>query len=42
MMKMGLTHEEWETKGEPGFGDYRVNYKDQYNFGDRRSPLPNL
>ena len=42
MTKMGLTHEEWETGGEPGFGDYRVNFKEQYNFGDRRSPLPNL
>jgi hypothetical protein len=42
MMKMGLTHEEWETGQEPGFGDYRVNFKGQYNFGDRRSPLPNL
>lgn len=42
MTKMGLTHEEWETAGEPGFGDYRLNLKGQYNFGDRRSPLPNL
>jgi hypothetical protein len=42
MTKMGLTHDEWETGGEPGFGDYRVNFKGQYNFGDRRSPLPNL
>jgi hypothetical protein len=42
MTKMGLTHDEWETNGEPGFGDYRVNFKDQYTFGDRRSPLPNL
>ena len=42
MMKMGLTHDEWETNGEPGFGDYRVNFKGQYDFGDRRSPLPTL
>ncbi len=42
MTKMGLTHKEWETGEEPGFGDYRVNFKGQYNFGDRRSPLPNL
>jgi hypothetical protein len=42
MRKMGLTHEEWESGAEPGFGDYRVNFKGQYEFGDRRSPLPNL
>lgn len=42
MTKMGLTPEEWETGSEPGFGDYRVNFKGQYDFGDRRSPLPNL
>lgn len=42
MTKMGLTHDEWETNGEPGFGDYRANFKGQYDFGDRRSPLPNL
>ena len=42
MTKMGLTHDEWETNGEPGFGDYRVNFNGQYDFGDRRSPLPNL
>ena len=42
MTKMGLTYDEWETSGEPGFGDYRVNFKNQYNFGNRRSPLPNL
>lgn len=42
MKKMGLGHEEWEAGGEPGFGDYRVNFKSQYHFGDRRSSLPNL
>jgi len=42
MMKMGLTHKEWETNDEPGFGDYRVNYKNQYDFSDRRSPLPGI
>ena len=42
MTKMGLTCDEWEAGEEPGFGDYRVNLKGQYNFGDRRSPLPNL
>jgi len=42
MTKMGLSPNEWETDGEPGFGDYRVNFKGQYDFGDRRSPLPNL
>jgi len=42
MMKMGVTHDEWELNGEPGFGDYRVNYKDQYDFGDRRSTLPGI
>lgn len=42
MTKMGLSHEEWETGAEPGFGDYRVNFKGQYDFGDRRSPLPSL
>ena len=30
MTKMGLSHEEWETGEEPGFGDYRVNFKGQY------------
>ena len=42
MTKMGLTHDEWEGNGEPGFGDYRVNFKGQYDFGDKRSPLPAL
>jgi hypothetical protein len=42
MTKMGLTHTEWESGEEPGFGDYRSNLKGQYDFGDRRSPLPNL
>lgn len=42
MTKMGVSPSEWETGGEPGFGDYRVNFKGQYDFGDRRSPLPNL
>lgn len=42
MTKMGLTYQEWESGDEPGFGDYRVNFKGQYDFGNRRSPLPNL
>ena len=42
MTKMGLTHDEWEFDGEQGFGDYRVNLKGQYNFGNRRSILPRL
>ncbi len=42
MMKMGLTHDEWEENGEPGFGDYRMNFMNQYNFGDRRTPLPGI
>lgn len=42
MRKMGLSHEEWEHGTEPGFGDYRVNFKGQYDFGDRRSGLPNV
>jgi hypothetical protein len=40
MNKMGLSHTEWESGNEPGFGDYRVNFKNQYDFGDRRTPLP--
>jgi hypothetical protein len=39
MNKMGLAPDEWES-GEAGFGDYRVNFKNQYDFGNRRSILP--
>ena len=42
MTKTRLTHDEWELNGEPGFGDYRVKFKGRYDFGDRRSPLPNV
>lgn len=42
MTKMGLKSQEWESNGQPGFGDYRVNFSNQYDFSDRRSPLPGI
>jgi hypothetical protein len=42
MTKMGLTPDEWELDGEQGFGDYRVNFKGQYNFNNRRVTLARL
>ncbi len=42
MTAMGLSPEEWERNGLPGFGSYVGNYDDQYRIGDRRSVLTEL
>ena len=42
MMAMGLSPEDWEEPGVPGFGQYADNYEDQYKIGDMRQPLKGL
>ena len=39
---MGLGPADYESDGEPGFGDYTNNRSGMYRLGDRRSPLPHL
>jgi hypothetical protein len=40
MQSMGLAPEDYETPGQPGFGDYTDNYQDQYSIADGQKPLP--
>jgi Protein of unknown function (DUF1552) len=40
MQSMGLAPEDYETAGQPGFGDYTDNYQDQYAVADGQKPLP--
>ncbi|MFK7827696.1 MAG: DUF1552 domain-containing protein [Oligoflexales bacterium] len=42
MMAMGLNHTEWENESDPGFGDYSDNIDNQYDFGDKRSPIQEI
>lgn len=42
MLSMGLDPSEWEENGTPGFGIYEPNVLDQYDLGDRRSPIPHI
>ncbi len=45
MLAMGVKPYEWEIHnepGEPGFGRYDGNCNNQYDFGDRRSPIREL
>ncbi len=42
MTAMGLSREEWELNGKPGFGSYENNVLDQYKIGTRDKILTQL
>lgn len=42
MLAMGLSPEDWEKNGKPGFGDYSQNIDSQYVLGTQRTPTPFL